>query len=392
MRLLSDLSPRLQGETLWHVNKKWLAKIPFLRGTEPEFIAAMVLSLHPMVFTPDDEIFGNEALYILNRGVALYGMRVLTRDSVWGVDMLLECEALRSRASCKALSYLETNNTTRESLLGIAKGFPSTYMMLRKYVGFLALRRQIVLMAQIEDALRKSEGIVDPGARSKGAQSFFSTVSNVDKEAKKAKIRRANRELFNKLGQSHALYKFFKTADGSLNPNDVDGEVAEKLQVKQRSATRRRSNRTPTRGMLEMSADSTPNRSFAEPHEEVVMRVNADNSVKLQDAEHQAGSKSEAYADGESNATTTTPSNGETDATAVRRRPRTLRIKERTAGSGTRQTTSAYVVEQVREMMETLRADIRADLLEELRGQPMPRELHQQPGFLANGSNAELSA
>jgi len=277
--------------------------------------------------------------------------------------------------------------------MGIAKGFPSTYMMLRKYVGFLALRRQLVLMAQIEDALRKSEGIVAPGQRSKGAQSFFGTVTDVSEEAKRAKIRRANRELFNKLGKSPALYKYFKTADGSL---DADEDVTEKIHVKQRNTTRRRSLRaaagTPTREMMEMSSDDAALRkSIAEPRQEVIMRVNKDNSVKFQDTGHQAERRSEAHRNGESEATPTAPSNGETDATTVRRRPRAVRMRDGT--TPTRQTASEYVVEQVREMMGTLRSDICADLLEQLRSQPVPFELQQQrPGFLASGSEAELNA
>lgn len=63
------MSPRLQGETLWFANKVWLRKVPFLIGTEPEFLAAMILSLVPMVFTPDDEIYGNDEVRPLRREV-----------------------------------------------------------------------------------------------------------------------------------------------------------------------------------------------------------------------------------------------------------------------------------------------------------------------------------
>jgi hypothetical protein len=130
--LLSEMSPRLKGETLWLTNKTWLHRVSFLVGTEPEFIATMVLALNPVVFTPEDEIYGNEELYVLHRGVALYGGRVLNAGSVWGEDMLLECDALRSRWSAKALSYLETNKIGRERLYSVAAGFPRTWKILRR--------------------------------------------------------------------------------------------------------------------------------------------------------------------------------------------------------------------------------------------------------------------
>ena len=59
-------------------------KVRFLVGMEPEFVAAICMSLLPMVFTPDDMIYGNEELFVIYRGIALYGGKVITSGSVWG--------------------------------------------------------------------------------------------------------------------------------------------------------------------------------------------------------------------------------------------------------------------------------------------------------------------
>ena len=173
-RLFEQMSPRLQAETLWMTNKRWLPKVRFLRDVEPEFIAGFCMALTPMIFTPDDQVHGNEQLFVIYRGVALYGGKLLSSGAVWGEDMLLECEALRCGFSCKALSYLETNKIGRDEVYAIAKAWPKSYAALRRYIGFLALRRQMRLMSRIEKAMRKQTGkMMDWSA---GMKAFFSDV------------------------------------------------------------------------------------------------------------------------------------------------------------------------------------------------------------------------
>ena len=72
-QLFEQMSPRLQAETLWQVHKQWLSRVRFLVGMDPEFIAAVCMSLEAMILSPDDMIFGNEELFVIYRGVALYG-------------------------------------------------------------------------------------------------------------------------------------------------------------------------------------------------------------------------------------------------------------------------------------------------------------------------------
>ena len=144
-RLIQIMSPGLQAETLAMTSRRWLRNVRFLHGCDPEFIASFILSFKPTVFTPDDVVMpGYRELFVIHRGVALYGGKLLqvrrnTRHtrapsiadpdelfddarlrplfvqagSVWGEDVLLECEALRSRNCAKALTYLETNSIGR---------------------------------------------------------------------------------------------------------------------------------------------------------------------------------------------------------------------------------------------------------------------------------------
>jgi hypothetical protein len=81
--IITLLSPALQGEVVWMVHKPWLSRVPFFHGAEPEFLVQISLSLSPLVFTPG-ELAINGFLYIVHRGIALFGGRVLTSGKVRG--------------------------------------------------------------------------------------------------------------------------------------------------------------------------------------------------------------------------------------------------------------------------------------------------------------------
>ena len=81
--LLQMLSPTLQGEVVWCTNEGWLRRVWFFEKAEHQFMVEVALTLVPMVFSPG-EIATNGYMYIVHRGIALYGGRVLTTGMVWG--------------------------------------------------------------------------------------------------------------------------------------------------------------------------------------------------------------------------------------------------------------------------------------------------------------------
>ena len=62
----------------------------------------------------------------VHRGLALYGGRLLSHGKVWGEDMLLTAEHLRSQNCARALNYLEVYNIDREGVYDAADEFPGT--------------------------------------------------------------------------------------------------------------------------------------------------------------------------------------------------------------------------------------------------------------------------
>lgn len=126
-RLIELMSPALQGEVAFKINRIWLERVLFLRGAEPAFMVALALELTPMVFAPGEEpMLG--FLYIVHRGLALHAGKVLSAGKVrscclqstapphsalvsavpsaymqvWGEDMILFSAELRTVFCAKA--------------------------------------------------------------------------------------------------------------------------------------------------------------------------------------------------------------------------------------------------------------------------------------------------
>ena len=140
--VLLRMSPTLQLELLWHTNRKWLQKVSWLQEAEPGFITQLVLALKPMVFAPSEYATAN-MLYIVWRGVAIYGGRMIRSGGVWGDDMLICSEKLRTKWKARALTYLEVYMISRAEMLTIASCFQDTYRLIRRHVMYITLRRGI---------------------------------------------------------------------------------------------------------------------------------------------------------------------------------------------------------------------------------------------------------
>ena len=109
----------------------------------------VALSLKPAVFAPGERP-STGRLYIIHRGIALYGGRMLTAGKVWGDDMLLTSPELRKPFVCTAMNYLEVFMIGCEAVMSIAEDFPESKTLIRKRQFFMSLRRTIVLLAKSE--------------------------------------------------------------------------------------------------------------------------------------------------------------------------------------------------------------------------------------------------
>ena len=150
-RLLTLMSPMLQSEVVLEVSAKWLRKVWFLANPviESEFLVKLTLSLAPMVLSPG-ELAPSGFLYILSRGVAVLEGQILTKNSIWGEDILLTDVApgLVRRLNAKAINYCEVHIITWDQFRAAAEGFPTSQGHMRSCALRLAMRRQLVRAAK----------------------------------------------------------------------------------------------------------------------------------------------------------------------------------------------------------------------------------------------------
>ena len=179
--LLDKMSPQLAGEVALQVNEKWLRRVWFLNGAGQEFVVQIALQLQAMVFTIG-EVINNGYLYIINRGIALFGGRVLTAGSVWGEDMLLDSHWLMSKFCARAMTYLEVYTIGREQLMEAASQFPYTRKHLRRCAVRLAVRREFVRLSKLARAEREADMLnVASELRTPGASKKFMIDQMLDK-------------------------------------------------------------------------------------------------------------------------------------------------------------------------------------------------------------------
>lgn len=141
-RILKLMSPMLQGEVALAINHRWLEQIRFLRGAERELIILVACSLQPAVFVPG-ELTTPGYLYVIHKGVALYGGRLLTSGKCWGQDMILARQHL-CHFSARAMSYLEVYRLSRAELLEMARPFPIALRRIRWEALRLAIIRALI--------------------------------------------------------------------------------------------------------------------------------------------------------------------------------------------------------------------------------------------------------
>ena len=69
---------------------------------------------------------------MINRGLALYGARVLTAGKIWGDDVILMNPELRSPFHARAMNYLETYTISHEALFAVVSDFPKSRRVVRR--------------------------------------------------------------------------------------------------------------------------------------------------------------------------------------------------------------------------------------------------------------------
>lgn len=153
---LPHLSPALQVEVLLLVNRHWMDTVWFMPGLEGPVKVKLAMAMEPKVLAPG-EVAPNRHLYLITRGKIIFGGRVLSCGMVWGDDIILSNATYALPTLARALTYVDVNALSRESLVGIISAYPISAKSLRRHTIFLALRRSVVRAAgEVKVSVSKS--------------------------------------------------------------------------------------------------------------------------------------------------------------------------------------------------------------------------------------------
>ena len=234
--LLRQMSPQLQGEVSWRINERWLRRVWFFRGADQAFIIQMALHLAPMVFSPG-ELAPPDYLYIVHRGVALYGGKVLTSGKVWGEDMILSNSELQRRWCARAMSYLEVLMLSREQLTLITGQFPATARVIRRASILLALRR--FLVARLQEF--RSTQLAPVGAPCGRPLVRKTTALDTALVSASSEMMSAGEQTYNSLAIDTAMATSAGTAQGARQPatasHDGIDELREEMSALRKDVT-----------------------------------------------------------------------------------------------------------------------------------------------------------
>ena len=150
-RAIPVLSPTLQVEVLLHVHRMWLESTWFLRGLEPSCLVRLAREMVTQTLAPG-EVAPMHNLYVVARGLVLYGGRVLSRGMSWGDDVILTDARYFLPFHARAMTYVDVNVLAADTLLQVLTMFPESHAVLRKKVLRLALKRHFIAAKRIIDA------------------------------------------------------------------------------------------------------------------------------------------------------------------------------------------------------------------------------------------------
>lgn len=119
----------------------------FVKKLEDVVKVKLAMGMQSSVMAPG-EVAPNRHLYLILRGTVIFGGRVLSRGRVWGDDVILRNELNFLPFLARAISYADLQYLSRERLLNVLEGHPSSLNIVRRCANFLALRRTLIRTAR----------------------------------------------------------------------------------------------------------------------------------------------------------------------------------------------------------------------------------------------------
>jgi len=136
------LSTRLQVEVITLVYGAWLSKLTFLIGCEMPCVMAIAMRFQPVTYAPSESP-PLRHLYVVMRGLATYGLQMITKGKYWGMELITH--SLEEVFLARCLTYVDAFALARSDLWTVLEQFPESKWKVRKAGAYLALRVQMIM-------------------------------------------------------------------------------------------------------------------------------------------------------------------------------------------------------------------------------------------------------
>ena len=158
--LLSKMSLRLRGDASFVVAARAFRRVGYLShpDLEPEFLTNLTIRFRLSVYCRLERV-PLRHLFVIDRGVCAKNGKISLVGSTLGEDMIICNEKLRDIADAIALTFVQNIFITREAIFELLPGFPNAYRVIRRAAYKIALRRVVVMAAQMAQSQAPVDGI-----------------------------------------------------------------------------------------------------------------------------------------------------------------------------------------------------------------------------------------
>ncbi len=146
-KLLSKLSPSMQGEMALLINERTIHRVWYLADVEMGLLIDISAKLTPLVFPPA-EYCPPRFLYIINKGIAIYAGKMRHNGNTWGDDVILNRPDLQLDFPAVPISYLWVYTVSGEDLNASIDKFPASKAALERVKRRWIIRRALVRAAE----------------------------------------------------------------------------------------------------------------------------------------------------------------------------------------------------------------------------------------------------
>mmetsp|Transcript_65613 Transcript_65613/g.150337 ORF Transcript_65613/g.150337 Transcript_65613/m.150337 type:complete len:397 (+) Transcript_65613:2-1192(+) len=159
------MSPSLQREVAFEMNRGWLRRVKYMSGVSRLFVTEVAEKLASRQYAQSESFGENFHLYVLARGMCSRGTRrliICNPGCVWGEEhLLLTAWWLLPPNTARSLSFAEVMSLDRESFASVAAHHPEAQEKIRSCYKWYCVTRGVLFAAAEQSRTLKKTAAID---------------------------------------------------------------------------------------------------------------------------------------------------------------------------------------------------------------------------------------